>query len=148
MIKRDINATSNYFHYNGTRRSVQLWVDFEQFTALFSICCRSQSCNSAWMLEPWVLHVAAERASVGKGGFGEQRLNLVASAQRSAPSTLTSWDRPHRVKSLIVSQEGFKGPRLCKNYVVYHWYVTWLSMYLILWEKIVLGMSGMSTYIF
>lgn len=95
----------------------------------FSPSLRShyESCNPASILEPSALHVTAERPSVlclcgGKSGYVEQRLHLATSAQRFAPSTLTSWDRPHRVKSLIVSHEGFKGPRVCKNRVVYHWY--------------------------
>lgn len=58
-------------------------------------------------------------ASVGKIGLCR---TTVAPCNFCSTSTLTSWDRPHRVKSLIVSHEGFKGPRVCKNRVVYHWH--------------------------
>lgn len=88
---------------------------------------------SLWILQP-CFNIGAVSAAChcwktvcplplrGKSGYVEQRLHLATSAQRFAPSTLTSWDRPHRVKSLIVSHEGFKGPRVCKNQVVYHWH--------------------------
>lgn len=78
--------------------------------AVSAACC---CCTAVCPLHLWENRV-----------MGGQRLHLVAAVKRFAPSTLTSWDRPHRVKSLIVSHEGFKGPRLCRNQVVYHWYMS------------------------